>query len=47
MKFAGYCLIGFAGHAMACAGLWFDKWEYWAILFGFIIGEFLVCKGGK
>lgn len=46
MKFIGYCLIAFAGHAMYRAGLWFDQWEYWAIMLGFILGEFLVCHGG-
>lgn len=29
------------------AGLWFDQWEYWVIMLGFIVGEFLVCNGGK
>lgn len=47
MKFIGYCLTAFAGYAMYCAGLWFDQWEYWAIMLGFIFGEFLVCHGDE
>jgi hypothetical protein len=38
----GYGLLAFAGHAMFHAGLWFDQWEYWAILLGFIFGESLI-----
>lgn len=47
MKFIGYCLIGFAGAVMASEGLTINKWQTWAIMTGFIVGEFLACKGGK
>lgn len=41
-KFIGYALILFAGFAMHSAGLWFDQWEYWAIMLGYVIGESLI-----
>ena len=47
IQFIGYCLIGFAGCVCARVGLKINQWEYWAIMLGFIIGEFLVCNGGK
>jgi hypothetical protein len=47
MKFIGYFLIGVANVVLEMSGLGIDTWQYWVIMPSFIIGEFLVCIGGK
>ena len=38
MKLIGYTMIGCASAIMASCGFTLDKWQTWAIIFGYIIG---------
>ena len=47
MKFIGYLLIALANVVLADCGLNLATWQWWVINLGFIVGECIVCNGGK
>ena len=47
MKLIGYLLIAAANVVLADCGLDVTMWQWWVIDLGFIVGEFMVCEGGK
>lgn len=47
MKIIGYLLIALANVVLADCGFNFAMWQWWVINLGFIVGEFMVCKGCK
>jgi hypothetical protein len=47
MKFIGYILIAVGSMILASNGFGLDTWQWWAIIFSFITGEFLVCESGN
>lgn len=47
MKFIGYMLAAAASMVLARNGFGLDTWQWWVISTGFIIGQTLVCNGGK
>ena len=47
MKLIGYILIAVANVVLSDLGVKVSMWQWWAINLGFIVGEFIVCTGGK
>ena len=47
MRFVGYILIALANVVLADCGLNVTTWQYWVISLSFIVGECMVCNGGK
>jgi hypothetical protein len=47
MKLIGYILIVVANVMLLDYGLNAEMWQWWVINLGFIVGEFMVCEGGK
>lgn len=47
MKFIGYMLVATASMILTWNGFGIDTWQWWAISLCFIVGEVIVCKGGK
>ena len=39
VKLLGYCLLGLAGWTCCKAGLGIDRWEFWVVVTGLIVGS--------